>query len=153
MPLVAAHQLGHAAAQFLGQPEQVGAAVKRVGQDAGVGRDALVLAPIGRHLFADHEAAAHRVILALAQQLPLAIEGGKSQSIGVEWQALALVEHQVLPRVEHHLVPLQHGQGLRLLHLGQPAGDGVHVHRVGFVAHQAQQHGLVRAVPLAGGPQ
>jgi hypothetical protein len=45
------------------------------------------------------------------------------------------------------------GQPPRAAHAVQQAGIGVHVHRVGLVAGQAQQHGLVAAVALAGGAE
>ena len=38
-------------------------------------------------------------------------------------------------------------------HRLEQRGHGFHVHRIGLVAGQAQQHGLVAAVALAGGTQ
>ena len=83
-----------------GQHQQVVAAVERVGQHRGVGRDRLLLRAVGRHLVADDEAAAHRVVDAVLDLAARGVEGGEAHAVGVERQRLAAMHHQVGGLVE-----------------------------------------------------
>ena len=153
VPLVVAHHTGDAAAQFASALQQFGAAVKGMGQDRGVGCDDGVAAAVGGGFVADHEPAAHRVVDAALHKGCGRVPGREAHAVGVQRQAFAAVQVQIGLFVEGDLVLATQVDAPRAAHAVQQVGDRVHVHTVGLVAGQAQQHGLVAAVALAGGAE
>jgi len=151
--LVAAHQRRDAAALGLRLRQQLGAVVERVRQHGRVGRHHLLPRAVGRHLVADDEAPAHRVVAALGQKGAVGAECAAAHAVGVEGQGLAPMEAQVVALDERDLVPPQQRHAAAGAHRRQQLRHGVHVHAVGLMAGQAQQHRLVAAMPLAGGAQ
>jgi hypothetical protein len=150
---VAAHHLGDAAAMRLRQRQQVGAAVEGQRQHAGVGGDQLLARAVRGDLLADDEAAPHRVIHPLGQQRPRRVEGREAHAVGVQRQGLAAVEHHVAGLVQRDGMRAIEQHALALAQVVQQQRDQVDVHRVRLVPAQAEQHGGVAAVALAGGPE
>ncbi|MNH10286.1 hypothetical protein D3C79_697600 [compost metagenome] len=128
--------------------EQFPGGFERVGQHRVVFDDAVMACGI----FIDHEAAAHRVVLAAADLQSGLVEGAKDHAVGVVGQRLA--DHrQVLFFDEVDFVLAEQAQAAAVADALQAGGDGFGVDGVRVLAFQAQQHGLVTAVALAGGAQ
>jgi hypothetical protein len=71
----------------------------------------------------------------------------------MQWQTLAAVEDQVPRLVEADLATAEQPQRLRGAHRGETCRHATDVDRVGRIALQPEQHGLVAAMALAGGAQ
>ena len=156
MALVAAHHLGDRAAVRLRQRQQLGPGAEGQRQHGGVGRDDLLPRAVGRDLVADDETATHGIVGARRQLGPGRVEGAQPHAVGMKGQTLAAVEDEVAPLVEGDRRPAR----AAAQHQPPPGADGLqqrrhrlHVHRVGLVPGQPQQHGLVAAVALAGGAE
>ncbi|MNP07313.1 hypothetical protein D3C76_993340 [compost metagenome] len=146
--LVGQHHLAHrqvlrgaVAKQFLG-------GLERVGQRCAVLDDAVVAGGV----LINHETTAHRVVFAAADLQAGVVEGAEDHAVGVVGQRLA--DHrQVLFFDEVDFVLAEQAQAAAVADALQAGGDGFGVDGVRVLAFQAQQHGLVTAVALAGGAQ
>ncbi len=131
--------------------------MKRVRQHGGVGHDARGLlrgsvVRVGIFL-RDHKAPAHRKIAALVQLHTVGIKGQKFHAVGVERQGLTAQKQQIGFFSKRDARLAIERDRLVFAYGFQAGGDGVGVNRVGHQAFQAQQHGSVGAVALAGGAQ
>jgi hypothetical protein len=78
------------------------------------------------------------------------VKGGETHAVGVFGQRDLPLEDQVLADDERDLVLAEQLDASGLAHLGQAGVDGVDVDEFRLFARQAEQHGLVAAVTLAG---
>ncbi|MCY1230156.1 hypothetical protein D9M72_425590 [compost metagenome] len=142
------HQPRNALAAGLRHLQHVLAAAERVRQLLG-GVEHLGVGRARR----DHEAAAHRQVARFAQARAAAVEGMELHAIGMLGQCLAAVEGDVLLLDEGHDMAAQQRQLARLAQRRESGVDGIGIDGVGRLAHQAEDHALVGAVPLAGGAE
>ena len=103
-------------------------------------------------LFIDHEAAADRVILARADLQTGGVEGAKNHAVGVKRQRLA--DHcQVLLFYKVDSFFAEQLEFAAAANRCQAGVDGIGVDAVRLFAFQAEQHGFVAAMALAGGAE
>ena len=150
---VGAHDLRNGLLLVLRQLQQLRGAVKGQGQHLGVGRNGLLALSIVGGLFADDKAAAHRVIGLRIDQCMLRVPGLKAHAVGVERQAHCANQQQIGSRVKHDALLAIQQQLLRAVDLGDEGIDGIHIHRVGRMAGQAQDHRTVAGMANAGSAQ
>ncbi len=153
VPLVGAHHASDVQAVRGREAQQVGRVAEGQRQHRRVGRHHLVPRSVRRHRLAHHEAAAHGVVGGLVQQFPGRRVRREAQPVGMEGQGLEGVEAQVAPLVEGDRMVAGQRQAPTRADVGHVAAGAVHVHGVGLVPREAQQHGGIAAVALARGAQ
>ncbi|MNV32247.1 hypothetical protein D3C71_1235780 [compost metagenome] len=145
---VGQHHLADGQTIFDAMTKKILGAFEREGQGGGVFDDAVGAGGV----FIDHKTAADRVVLAAADLQARCVEGAENHAVGVIGQRFAN-HRQVFFLVERNAVFAEQVQASAATNVLQAGGDGFGVNGVRMLAFQAEQHGLVAAVALAGGAE